>query len=90
MTKSKRIRMLPALLALCVALSACGGDSGTPSSDGGAGQEDAPQEGTSEADAGTDQGADAEGTQAGGEKVLNVVVGKPSVVEDMNTNEASL
>ena len=26
MTKSKRIRMLPALLALCVALSACGGD----------------------------------------------------------------
>ena len=90
MTKSKRIRMLPALLALCVALSACGGDSGTPSPDGGAGQEDAPQEGTSEADAGTDEGADAEGTQAGGEKVLNVVVGKPSVVEDMNTNEASL
>ena len=38
MTKSKRIRMLPALLALCVALSACGGDRGTPASDGGAGQ----------------------------------------------------
>lgn len=91
MTKSKRIRMLPALLALCVALTACGGgNGGNRSSDGGAGQENAPQEGTSGADAGTDEGTNADGDNAQGEKVLNVVVGKPSVVEDMNTNETSL
>ena len=96
MTKSKRIRMLPALLALCMALTACGGgDSGTPSSDAGSGQGEGAPEADAGTEAGTDAGTDAEadtagGTEAGGEKVLNVVVGKPSVVEDMNTNEASL
>lgn len=84
MTKSKSVRALAALLALCLPLSACGNaDGGTASSSQ---KTDAAQE-SGASSATPDAGSDAEES---GEKVLHVVVGKPTVVEDMNTNETSL
>lgn len=75
MKKNKLTKLLAAGLAMSMLLVGCGDTSADTSADTGSG---------TSADV-----SDASGSEADGDRTLTVVVAKPSVVEDMNTNEAS-